>query len=225
VGVAVQTGEGTTDIIYGSTSIPAGPRTYGGYLARPDGIGEWPTILVYGPTQAPTSTIKNICRVFARHGIAALAPEMTDDRHRNRRISASIAGFIANPTGDWSNAEYGYGVLAFEAGIADAASLAMDDGLAIAFASVGSTLDDEVTSALEDAAVPGIVIASRADEAFDVEMSLAARDRLTDTTFVMYADGDTGFWNDDAPGFREDRYRDTVDRLVAFFDDQLPPRV
>ena len=77
--MAVQTGEGTTDIIYGSASIPAGPRTYGGYLARPDGTGEWPTVIIYGPTEEPTSAIKNICRVFARHGIAAIAPEMGSD--------------------------------------------------------------------------------------------------------------------------------------------------
>ena len=49
MGVAVQLGEGTKDIIYGETSVPAGPRTFGGYLSRPDGLGEWPTVLIFGP--------------------------------------------------------------------------------------------------------------------------------------------------------------------------------
>jgi len=223
--VAVQTGEGTTDIIYGTTSIPAGPRTFGGYLARPDGKGEWPTVIVYGPSRLPTSTIKNLCRVLARHGIAALAPEIVDDLSRGRRISASIADFIATPTGDWSNAEYGYGILAFEGGLRDGAALLADDGRAVAIAAVGSTVDDDVAEALTTADVAGIVIVSRGDEASDVETSLSMRDRLPRTTFVVYSDGDTGFWNDDSAGFREDRYKDTVDRLVEFFGEQLPPRI
>ena len=33
------------------------------------------------------------------------------------QVSTAIAGFITNPAGDWSNGEYGYGVLAFEGGI------------------------------------------------------------------------------------------------------------
>jgi len=223
--VAVQTGEGTTDIIYGTTSIPAGPRTFGGYLARPDGMGEWPTIIIYSPTPKPSSTIKNLCRVFARHGIAALAPEMAEDGSFNHRISGAIADFIANPTGDWSNAEYGFGILTFEAGLRDGAALLAADGRAVAFGAVSSTIDDEVADAMTSADVPAMIIASRADELSDVEASLSMRDRLPRTTFVIYDDGDTGFWNDDAAGFREDRHRDTVDRLVEFFGEQLPPRI
>jgi dienelactone hydrolase len=223
--VAVQTGEGTTDIIYGSASIPAGPRTYGGYLARPDGTGEWPTVIIYGPTDIPTSTIKNICRVFARHGIAAIAPEMGSDPESNRKVSMSIAGFIANPSGDWSNAEYGYGVVAFERGLEDAAALTASDGRVVACASVGSDLDDSTTVALGEAHVPCLFIASRADEGTDVDRSLEMRDRLPNTTFVIFGEGDRGFWNDDADGFSDDRYRDTIDRLIGFFGEHLPPRI
>jgi len=39
--VTVQAGEGTTEIIYGSRSIPAGARTLGGYIARPDRVGDF----------------------------------------------------------------------------------------------------------------------------------------------------------------------------------------
>ncbi len=223
--MAVQTGEGTTDIIYGSASIPAGPRTYGGYLARPDGTGGWPTVIIYGPTAMPSSSIKNICRVFARHGIAAVAPEMGEDLGSNRKVSRSIAGFIANPSGDWSNAEYGYGVVAFERGLADAAALTASDGRVVACASIGSNLDDSTTSALGEAEVPCLFIASRADTAIDVDHCLGMRDRLPNTTFVIFGEGDHGFWNDDADGFSDDRYRDTVDRLVGFFGEHLPPRI
>jgi dienelactone hydrolase len=222
--MVVQTGEGTTDIIYGTTSIPAGPRTFGGYLARPDGVGEWPTVLVYGPAAIPSSTVKNFCRVLARHGIAALAPELGSDAERNRHESLAIAGFITNPAGDWSNAEYGYGVVAFESGLRDAAALTASDPGVVAVAAVGATIDEEVEADLALADVPMLFIGSRGDEAADVEVSLGTRERLPQTTFVIYGDGDTGFWNDDAPGFRQDRFDDTVRRLVAFLTDRLPAR-
>lgn len=223
--MAVQTGEGTTDIIYGESSIPAGPMTYGGYIARPDGTGEWPTVIVVGPEPEPTSTVKDLCRVFARHGIAALAPSLETSTNRNHRINTAIAGFISDPTGEWSNAQFGFGVLALEAGIADASIFAAQDGRVLAWASVGSTIGEIVADnlALGDAA--GLFIGSRGDENTDIDESVGFRDLLGRATFVVYPDGGTGFWNDDADGYDANRYEDTRDRLVAFFGEQLPPRV
>lgn len=224
--MAVQAGEGTEDIIYGSTSVPAGPRTFGGYLARPDGQYEWPTVLVYGPESTPSSTIKNICRVFARHGIAALAPDLTGDQEVDRRIGRAIAAFVAAPNGDWSNAEHGFGIVAFEAGIAAAARLAATEGLVVAFASIGSDLvADEVVDDLAEADVPGLFVGSRGDEAADIDGSLAARDRLTRMAFAVYPDGRHGFWNDAADGFDTDRFDDAMDRTIAFMARELPVRL
>jgi dienelactone hydrolase len=223
--VAVQTGEGTENIIYGTTSVPAGPRTLGGYLARPDGRWEWPTVLVYGPASVPTGAIKNICRVLARHGIAALAPDLTGDVDRDLRVSESMAQFVTNPAGDWSNAEYGFGVLAFEGGLPDAAALAAVEGRVLAVASVAADLDESITDQLESADIAGLFIGSRGDETTDIEASLEQRDRLPQTTFVIYPKGDTGFWNDDADGFDVELFDDTLDRVISFMAGQLPPRV
>jgi dienelactone hydrolase len=104
--VAVQTGEGTIEIIYGSTSIPAGPQTLSGYLARPDAEGEWPTVLLFGPEPVPTSSVKNICRVFARHGIVAIASDMTESHDFNARIATRVAAFVSDPAGEWANAQF-----------------------------------------------------------------------------------------------------------------------
>ena len=223
--MAVQAGEGTEDIIYGSTSIPAGPRTFGGYLARPDGQYEWPTVLVFGPEPGPTSTIKNICRMFARHGIAALSPDLTGDADRDRRISRAISAFMAAPNGDWSNAEYGFGVVAFEAGVGQAAALAATERLVVAIATVAAPLTEAVVDDLADADVPTLYVASRTDDGTDVDSALALRDRLPQTTYAVYADGDAGFWNDDADGFRTDRFEDTMDRAIAFMGERLPVRL
>jgi hypothetical protein len=225
MGVAVQLGEGTKDIIYGETSIPAGPRTYGGYLSRPDGVGEWPTILIFGPMSQPTSSVKNMCRVFARHGIAALAPHLESDEVSFATVAQAAASFVMNPAGDWSSAEYGFGVLAFEGGVDVAAQLVGDVTEAIAFATVGSTLDTAIVERIAPRDIRGLYIGSREDEGSGVDQSLDARDALPLTTFAVYPDGEAGFWSDDSPGFSEERFTDTRDRLIGFFGLHLPERV
>lgn len=223
--MAVQTGEGTVEITYGTTSVPGGPRIFGGYLARPALAGEWPTVLMFGPRPEPTSTVKNMCRVFARHGIAALAPDLTESHEANDSVSQGIARFLADPTGDWSNGQYGYGVLGFGVGIYDATRLAELDGRALCCAIVGATVDDMATVSMAGAGVPVLAILSREDESTDVDASLAARDSAPQTTFVVYSNGEEGFWDESADGFDEELQADVVERLVGFFADQLPPRV
>lgn len=223
--MAVQAGEGTIEIIYGTTSIPAGPVTLGGYLARPDGRGEWPTVLIYGPEPQPTSSVKNICRVLARHGIAALAPDVTSDHGLNKRIALQVAGFISDPAGTWSNAQFGYGVLGFGPGTYDASANAAGDGRVVAVAIVGGVLDELVEEDISISEIPSLFVASRGDDSNDVEGSLDRRSSLPRMKFVVYPDASAGWWDDDADGFDEERADDTWDRVIAFFGEQLPPRV
>lgn len=223
--MAVQVGEGTVDIIYGTTSVPAGAITHGGYLARPDGEGEWPTVVVYGPAPQPTSSVKAICRVLARHGIAALAPDVTSDHRLNRRIALRIAAFISDPTGTWSNAQFGYGVLGFGSGAYDVAANAADDGRVAALAIVGGKVDAVIADDLTTAEIPSLFVGSRADEAANVEGSLEQRDALPRMKFVIYSDAPEGWWNDDADGFDDEVASDATDRVIAFFAEQLPPRI
>lgn len=222
--MAVQLGEGTQDIIYGESSIPAGPRTYGGYLSRPDGVREWPTILIFGPRPAPTSSIKNICRIFARHGIAALAPDVGPGERRANMIANASASFVMNPAAGWSSAEYGFGVLAFEGGVGVASNLVHDVSRVTAFATVGATLGAAIVDRIATRDISGLYIGSRGDEVSGVDISLEAREDLPKTTFAVYPDGDTGFWSDDSPGFSEERFLDTRDRLIGFFGLHLPER-
>jgi dienelactone hydrolase len=222
--VTVLIGEGTTEFIYGSTSIPAGPVTLGGYLARPDRDGEWPTVLVFGPEPTPTSAVKSLCRRLARHAIAALAPEMTGDHSSNRRNAMRIAAFVTNEDGGWSNARFGYGAIGFGSGLHDAAALASNDGRALAVASVGSTLDTPVTEDLAIADVPVLFIGSRGDDTVDVDLSLEARDELPQTAYAIYPDMEAHWWDSEVSQYDEDMAFDTFDRLVGFFGTQLPER-
>jgi dienelactone hydrolase len=223
--VAVQLGEGTIEIIYGSISIPAGAQTLSGYLARPDREGQWPTVLLFGPEPLPLSSVKNICRVFARHGIAVLAPDMTTNHELNTLVAASAAAFASDPSGAWSNAHLGYGVLAYGSGIYDSSPLAAKDGRVMAEASVAATLDDRVGEDMVVAGIPGLWVGSRSDESTNVDVSVAWRESLPRTTFVVHADSAAGFWNDDADEYEEKAATDTIDRLIAFFAGELPPRI
>ncbi len=198
---------------------------FGGYLARPDGQYEWPTVLVYGPDVSPTSSIKNICRVLARHGIAAISPDLEGESEADRRIGRAIADFIGAPNADWSNAEYGFGVVAFGSGAPAAARMAATDGRVVAVSVVGAPLDDAIVDDLAAAGTPVLYIGSRGDEEADIDRSVAQRERIAQTTFVVYADGEHGFWNDDAPGFRPDRFEDVVSRVVEFMATELPVRI
>lgn len=223
--MAVQLGEGTIEIIYGSISIPAGAQTLSGYLARPDGEGQWPTVLLFGPDPLPLSSVKNICRVFARHGIAALAPDMTTNHGSNALIASRAASFAADPAGDWSNARLGYGVLAYGPGIYDSSTLAANDVRVMAEASVAGTLDDRIRKDLVLAEIPGLWIGSRSDASTDVDMSISWTDSLPRTMFVVHSNATEGFWNDVSDGYEEKTATDTIDRLIAFFARELHPRV
>jgi len=223
--VAVQTGEGTMEIIYGSTSIPAGPEVFGGYLARPDAIGQWPTVIVFGPEPEPTSAVKNICRVLARHSLAVLAPDLTTDHGVNEAIAAKIVGFITDPTGHWSNAQLAYGALAFGSGIYDAAAHAATSGNVAAVAAVATTFDEIVTEGLRKAAVPTLYVGSRGDAEIDADGTLDKHTDLPLATFVVYQDAESGWWNDDADGYDDELAADTFDRVISFLTDHLPSRV
>ena len=223
--MTVLIGEGTTEIIYGSTSIPAGSATLGGYLARPDLDGDWPTILVFGPEPTPTSAIKAMCRRMARHAIAALAPEMTQDNAKNQQIAMGVAAFVSSADGGWSNARFGYGAVGFGPGIHDAAALASNDGRAMAVAAVGSTLDDAATGALTIADIPVLFIGSRSDDTVDIDVSIEARDELPLTSYAIYGDMEAHWWDIEAPDYDEEMSFDTFDRLVGFFGEQLPERI
>lgn len=223
--MAVQTGEGTVEIIYHPSSVPAGPRTLGGYIARPALAGQWPTVMVFGNEPIPTSSLKFLCMVFARHGIAAFAPDLSHDPATNLSISKAVANFLADPTGEWSNAQLGFGLVAFGSGIADMSALASADYRTDAFAAVGGNLDPDTAANLSDADVPGLVVLSRADESVDIDGSLAHRDELPKVSFAVYPTGESGFWDDAADGYNEERADDAIKRVIDFFQSQLPERI
>ena len=211
--MSVLKGEGTTVMLYGSTNVSTGSRSHAGYLARPDLKGAWPTVVVVAPSDGAASSVKAICRHIARHGIAAVAP--TADG-----LDAYV-GFITNPAGDWSNAEYGFGVLALGDGSESAIAAAVASDLVMALALVDSVLDVAAFAALGRIEAPVLGCSGR-EASGGVDEARAAAPQAE---WVLYDGAGAGYWDIDADEYVAVAADDTGDRVVEFFTKNLPERV
>lgn len=70
--MAVPPSEGSHTIIYGAVPVPLGAGEFTGYLARPDGPGAWPSVIVLPDAAGIGSLEKATARHLARHGRSAL---------------------------------------------------------------------------------------------------------------------------------------------------------
>lgn len=248
--MSVLPGEGDTVILYGSTDIPIGARVLGGYLARPDLEGEWPTVVVLPSAWGITSSVKDWCRRLARHGIAAIVPDLYRGEAPDRTVEPDVASkafdeiplerrradlegtveFLANPAGFWSNAEWGFGLLGFGDGGSVAAWAAGFLGAA-ALGLVGAPLvaDDgrpgtPVPEVAEGLTLPVLGLFGGDDPRSPDEGIAALRDRLPQAEVVRYPNVGEDYWDDYLDGYVDAAARDTLERLVRFFGATLPPR-
>lgn len=211
--MSVLKGEGSTVMLYGSTNVSTGGHSYDGYLARPDLMGEWPTVVVVSPPFGGASSVNSICRVLARHALAAVAPAAGG-------LDAYI-GFITNPAGHWSNAEYGFGVLGLGDGSERAVLEAAGSELVVALALVDPVLDDGAVSRLAGIDIPMLGLSGReAAEGVD-----AARSAAPHAEWVIYDGAGTGYWNIDGDEYLAAPAADTGDRVVEFFSKTLPAKI
>jgi carboxymethylenebutenolidase len=223
-----------------------GTRTHHGYLARPDLTGEWPTVIVVGSEWGVTSAVKDLCRRLARHGFATVAPDLfggsgparasSEDEAlaaftalSPRRIMSDLddfVDFVRNPSGFWSSAEGGFGIVGLSAGGRSAAGTAAkhDDA---ALALVGAALDDpeagdSLSKMLVDVVGPVLGLAGRDDPRSPVDKVHGARNVAPHAEWVLYEDVGAHFIDDSRETYDPAAHVDTVERLVAFFEKHLP---
>lgn len=211
--MSVLKGEGSTVMLYGSTNVSTGGHSYDGYLARPDLIGEWPTVVVVSPLFEAASSVNSICRVLARHALAAVAPAAGG--------LAAYTRFITSSSGHWSNAEYGFGVLGLGDGSESAILEAAASELVAALALVDPVLDDGAVSMLAGIDIPMLGLSGR-DAAEGVD---AARSAAPHAEWVIYDGVGAGYWNIDGDEYVASPAADTGERVVEFFSKTLPARV
>ncbi len=211
--MSVLKGEGTTVILYGTTNVSTRARAYRGYLARPDLMGEWPTVVVPSPSYEASSSVHAICRDLARNGIAAVAPG-TDG------LDAFI-GFITNPAGHWSNAEHGFGILSVGDASTAETTAAVASGLVSSLALVDPTLDQAALGLLTEVAVPVLGCSGR-EGLGGLDDARAAAPQAE---WVVYDGAGAQYWNINAEGYNRVAAEDTRDRVIEFFAKSLPVKI
>ncbi len=237
--MSVLKGEGRVPILFGTSSVARGPVTHTAYLARPDLSGEWPTIIVVPSAWGVTSAVKDICRRLARQGFAVIAPDPFADSPPSRSLDADealawyadlgdrsfanliddVVRVVTNQAGFWSSAERGFGLLGLGPGGRHAV-LAAERGVGSALGLLGAAL-----GVIDDASVtqPLLAVHGRDDERAPVDEVMAFRDRAPHGEFVLYEGVGRDFYDDYLDAYHPGAAADALERLVAFFEKELPP--
>ncbi|NND02648.1 MAG: hypothetical protein HKN91_07660 [Acidimicrobiia bacterium] len=158
--------EGTHPILFETASVPVRTVTHTAYRAMPDLRGEWPTVMVIGGDKGLSSPIRDLCRRLARHGFAALAPDLyagasvPDDPEERalkfanlepagtKRILRDVGRYLADGLGPWDTDDEGFGIIAAQAGARLGVETAIEFGSPLVLAApnlseISPGLDDE----------------------------------------------------------------------------------
>jgi carboxymethylenebutenolidase len=204
-----------------------------------------------------TSATKDVCRRLARQGFATVAPDLyrgkspgrsEDAEHaaaaaraipagRALNDLAAIAEFIENPAGFWSNAEQGFGILAFgEGGRFAVPFAAQHHGCPLALVSPRlKAPPPELDRDGNELPVPRYPLASigslvgpvfgasgRDDASVPVDDVMELRRLAPHAEWAIYDGVGEHFSDDYTDGFDDQATRDLLERLVAFFEKHLP---
>jgi len=139
-------GEGIHPILFDTRSVPVRTRTHTVYVARPDLVGEWPTVMLVGGAKGLSSPLRDLCRRLARHGFAAVAPDLyAGDRVPTdgaaafaafselpqtvvHRVLRDIGRYLDDAAGPWDTDKNGFGVIAVQEGALHGLLTAVDFG-------------------------------------------------------------------------------------------------
>lgn len=239
--MAVLSHEGTYPIMYRSYPVPVGAGYRPGYLARPDRAGVFPVVVVVPDLDGLTSFEKDLCRAFARHGVAALTLDLYRDRsgdpiHDYQSLSDrqamtdldEVADFLASEDIDWTEAG-SVGMLGLDVGgrfaLAMAAHRPWVRALALCYTPLTGDEDREiqVSDLLETLTVPVLGLYGAADDLISAETVDEAQRRNTTGQWLLYEGANHGFLNIEGETFDNDAAADAAQRLVQFFIQTLPP--
>lgn len=238
--MAVLGHEGTKPIMYGPLGIPVGAEHRPGYLARPDRAGRFPTVVIVPDLDGLTSHEKDLCRSFARNGIAALAldlyRERTGDavadynRLEDRRALTDldeVAEFLAGDGIDWSHAG-ALGVLGLDVGgrfaLAVAASRRWVAAVAVCATPLAGDEDRQIQVAdlLSHLPVPVLGLYGADDDLVDAASVDEAARRNEHGQWILYEGAGHSFFNIDSEDYHAAAAGDAEQRLIQFFLHSLP---
>lgn len=218
-------GEGTHQILYGSTDIFSGLRHNRGYVARPDHAGTFPAIILLHGAGGITSSVKSFARRLARHGLAVVGPDLF--RGVSQRVSPSwpAASQIAadlNSSLQWAASPDTAWVRPGPIGV-----VALDQaaGAAVGFAAThdvaGLALISPILGAATTADVALLGMYGKDDEIVGIEERAAVQGALSHGEWVLYGGVGHGLVDESATDYRWDVAEDVVSRVVDFMAAKL----
>jgi carboxymethylenebutenolidase len=237
--MAVLSHEGTYPIMYGPVPLPVGAAHRTGYLSRPDEAGEFPVVVVLPGLDGLGSFEKDLCRRFARSGLAAIAidlyrsdteplgayNELTDARALTDLDE--VREYVASEDVPW-NAGERIGLLGVDVGGRFALLKASRGGwvgsVAVCYTPLTGDEDRDLQVAEHLAALPVPVLGlfGSADDLIDPASVDEAQDRNQHGQWLLYDGAGHGFLDPEAAGFDEAAADDAIARLIAFFGATLP---
>lgn len=239
--MSVLPGEGTHVILYGSTRIAARTQIHNGYLARPDLVGAYPTIVVVPDAAGVTSGVKDLARRLARHGLAVLALDLyRGDGPARGDAAAAMAAYDSLPDGraisdlgdiyrnlaapgtEWADAS-ALGLLGIGVGGRLAILSAVNnDAIAAVAVAYAPLMNDEgrstqASEVIAQLSVPLLGLQGKLDEVVEESQAVEARSLLPRSEWAFYPAGGHGFLDVSGDGYDEAITADAVERLVAFY--------
>ncbi|HVR78776.1 MAG TPA: dienelactone hydrolase family protein [Acidimicrobiia bacterium] len=237
--MAVLAHEGTHPIMYGAAPLPIGAGLRTGYLARPDAAGKFPVVLVLPTLDGLTGFEKDLCRMFARWGVAAIGIDFY--RHPGNHLEAyhelsdtramtdldEVHEFVASNDVDWA-VSGDVGILGLDVGgrfaIAAAATRPWVKSLAVAYTPLTGDEDRgfQVASYLDNLPVPVLGLYGAEDALIDAGTIDEAQRRNEHGLWLLYEGAGHGFLDVDADLYDADSAEEAVQRLIEFFKANLP---
>lgn len=238
--MAVLDHEGTFSVMYGNFAVPVGAGYRPGYLARPDKAGRFPTVIILGAIGGLSSNEKDLCRDFARHGMAALTLDMY--RHHSgdpiedyetlsdRRAMSDldeVHEFLASDDIDWTFPDR-LGVFGLDVGgrfaLALAARRPWVKAVAVAYAPLtgDEERDFQVADLLSHLPTPVLGLYGVDDDLIATETVDEAQRRNDHGQWLVYEGAGHGFMDVTSDTYSLDAAADAQTRLMAFFTATLP---
>lgn len=211
-----------------------------GYLAKPDGSGPFPAVVVIQEWWGLNRHVKDVAERFAGAGYVALAPDLyrgqvaaepdearklameLDRPHAVRDIQGAVNYLVSQAYVAPKLA----GVVGFCMGGGLAAMMAYQGqhvgAVVIFYGRIGELATDEVASQIS---VPVMGNFGEADSSIPVEMVKAAGQALRQHNrvydFHIFPDAPHAFFNDERASYREEAATEAWNRTLSWFDQYL----
>ncbi len=228
--------------MYGGWPLPIGSSLRTQYLARPDAAGRFPVVLVIPTLNGLSGFEKDLCRMFARWGLVAIAVdsyrqkgdpldayESLSDRQALIDLD-EVHEFIVSDDVTWAVGG-DLGILGVDVGgrfgIIAASTRSWVKSLAVAYTPLTGDEDREfqVASYLDNLPVPVLGLYGVEDDLIHLDTVDEAQRRNDHGQWLLYEGAGHSFLDAEADEYHVDAAADAGPRLVEFFKATLPEAI